>query len=245
MTRRALVTGAGRGLGKAIALRLAGAGHHVAVHYGRSASEAQAVLEAIQAAGGQGVLVQGDLSTPEGAKAVAQEAAAKLGGLEILVNNAGITRDGLALRMSDADWEAVLATNLTAPFALTRAALRTMMSARWGRIVNVTSVVGLMGNPGQANYVSAKAGLVGLTRAIAKEYGGRGITCNAVAPGFIETDMTAKLPADLQDTYRKSIPAGRFGTPDDVAALVAFLASEEAGYVNGQTIAVDGGLHAG
>ena len=245
MTRRALVTGAGRGLGRAIALRLAKAGHIVAVHYGRSAVEAEQALREIESGGGQGVLVQGDLSTLDGAKAVAVAAIGALGGLEILVNNAGITRDGLALRMRDDDWDAVLTTNLSAPFALTRAALRPMMSARWGRIVNVTSVVGLMGNPGQANYVSAKAGLVGLTRAIAKEYASKGITCNAVAPGFIETDMTAKLSPDAQETYRKGIPAARFGSPEDVAAVVAFLASEEAGYVNGQTIAVDGGLHAG
>jgi 3-oxoacyl-[acyl-carrier protein] reductase len=240
--RRALVTGAGRGIGKAIALSLAERGLAVAVHYGRSEGEAQAVAASIEEAGGKAVLVQGDLSNAEGAKAVAADAAAKLGGLEVLVNNAGITRDGLVLRMRDEDWDAVLGTNLTAPFALIRAALREMMKARWGRIVNVSSVVGLMGNPGQVNYVAAKAGLIGLTKTIAKEYGSKGITCNAVAPGFITSDMTEKLPEDVKGAYLKSIPAGRFGAAEEVAAVVAFLASEEAAYVNGQTIAVDGGL---
>ena len=243
-TRRALVTGAGRGIGRTIALELARQGMTVAVHYGRSASEAEAVAAQIESNGGTAVLVQGDLSNAEGAKAVAADAASKLGGLEVLVNNAGITRDGLVLRMRDEDWDAVLDTNLTAPFALIRAALREMMKARWGRIINVSSVVGLMGNPGQANYVAAKAGLIGLTKTVAKEYAGKGITCNAIAPGFIVSDMTEKLPDDVKGAYLKSIPAGRFGTGEEVAAVVAFLASEAAAYVNGQTVAVDGGLFA-
>jgi 3-oxoacyl-[acyl-carrier protein] reductase len=243
-SRKTLVTGASRGLGRAIALELGRRGFFVAVHYGKSEAEAQAVAAEITAGGGQAVLVQGDLSSIEGAKAVVVEATEKLGGLEVLVNNAGITRDGLVLRMKDEDWDAVIETNLSAPFALIRTALRSMMNAKYGRIVNVSSVVGLMGNPGQANYISSKAGLIGLTKAIAKEYGGKNITCNAIAPGFISSDMTDKLPEAVSAKYLESIPAGRFGTPEDVAAVVAFLASEAAGYVNGQTIAVDGGLYA-
>lgn len=242
-SRKALVTGAGRGLGRAIALELGRRGHRVAVHYGRSEAEARLVQAEIVSAGGQASLVQGDLATADGARAVAAAATETLGGLEILVNNAGITRDGLVLRMRDDDWDAVIGTNLTAPFALVRAALREMLKGKWGRIVNVSSVVGLMGNPGQANYVAAKAGLVGLTKAVAKEYGGKGVTCNAVAPGFISSDMTAKLPEAVQAEYLKNIPAGRLGSPEDVASVVAFLASEGAAYVNGQTIPVDGGLY--
>jgi 3-oxoacyl-[acyl-carrier protein] reductase len=238
--RKILVTGASRGLGASIALDLGKRGHSVAVHYGRSSSEAESVAEQIRASGGQAVLVQGDLSSLEGGKAVATAAAEALGG----VNNAGITRDGLVMRMKDEDWDAVLDTNLAAPFALIRTAIRGMLTAKWGRIVNVSSVVGLMGNPGQANYIAAKAGLIGLTKAIAKEYGGKGITCNAIAPGFIESDMTEKLPEALKTRYLEGIPAARFGKPEDVAAVVAFLASDEASYVNGQTIAVDGGLYA-
>jgi 3-oxoacyl-[acyl-carrier protein] reductase len=243
-TRNILVTGASRGLGRAIALELGGLGHTVAVHYGRSSAEAETVAAQIKERGGNAVLVQGDLSTLEGAKAVAASAIAALGGLEVLVNNAGITKDGLAMRMSDDAWDAVIDTNLSAPFALVRAALRGMVSAKWGRIVNVSSVVGLMGNPGQANYISAKAGLIGLTKAIAKEYAGKNITCNAVAPGFIESDMTDALPETVRAKYLEGIPAGRFGSPEDVAALVAFLVSDGASYINGQTIAVDGGLYA-
>ncbi len=243
-SRKTLVTGASRGLGRAIALELGKRGFFVAVHYGKSEAEAQAVAAEITAGGSQAVLVQGDLSSIEGGKAVITQAVEKLGGLEVLVNNAGITRDGLVLRMKDEDWDAVIETNLSAPFALIRTALRSMMSAKYGRIVNISSVVGLMGNPGQANYISAKAGLIGLTKAIAKEYAGKNITCNAVAPGFISSDMTDKLPENVQAKYLENIPAGRFGAPEEVAALVAFLASEEAGYINGQTIAIDGGLYA-
>ena len=242
--RKTLVTGASRGLGRAIALELGRRGHSIAVHYGRSAEEAHAVADEIASSGGNAVLVQGDLSSKDGAKAVATEATEKLGGLEVLINNAGITKDGLVVRMKDEDWDAVLETNLAAPFALIRTALRGMMAAKWGRIVNVSSVVGLMGNPGQANYIASKAGLIGLTKAIAKEYGGKGITCNAVAPGFISSDMTDKLPENVRESYLSSIPAGRFGNPEDVAAVVAFLTSDAAGYVNGQTLAVDGGLFA-
>lgn len=243
-SRKILVTGASRGLGRSIALELGKQGHHIAVHYGRSSHEAQSVAEEIQSSGGQAFLVQGDLSSLEGAKAVATAAIEALGGLEVLVNNAGITKDGLLMRMKDEDWDAVIDTNLSAPFALIRSCIRGMLSAKWGRIVNVSSVVGLMGNPGQANYIAAKAGLIGLTKAVAKEYGSKGITCNAVAPGFIESDMTEKLPEALKTKYLEGIPAARFGKPEDVAAVIAFLVSDGAAYVNGQTIAVDGGLYA-
>lgn len=242
--RKILVTGASRGLGKAIALELGKQGHIIAVHYGRSSHEAEAVAAQISSSGGSAVLVQGDLSSLAGAKAVATAATEALDGLEVLVNNAGITKDGLVMRMKDEDWDAVLDTNLAAPFALIRSLIRGMLTAKWGRIVNVSSVVGLMGNPGQANYIAAKAGLIGLTKAVAKEYGGKGITCNAVAPGFIESDMTEKLPEALKTKYLEGIPAGRFGKPEDVAAVIAFLVSDAASYVNGQTIAVDGGLYA-
>ena len=158
-----------------------------------------------------------------------------MGSIEVLVNNAGITRDGLLIRMKDADWEDVIHTNLSAAFYTTRAAIKRIMKARYGRIINLSSVVGLMGNPGQANYVASKAGVVGLTKAVAKEYGGRGITVNAVAPGFIESDMTAKLPENVQQDYLKQIPASRFGKPEEVAKMVAFLASEDAAYINGRS----------
>ncbi|MFN3267355.1 MAG: 3-oxoacyl-[acyl-carrier-protein] reductase [Deinococcales bacterium] len=242
--RKVLVTGASRGLGRSIALELGKLGYSIGVHYGRSSGEAQEVVAQITAHGGQAVLVQGDLSSIEGAKAVAAAAIEALGGLEVLINNAGITKDGLVMRMKDEDWDAVIDTNLSAPFALIRAAIRGMLSAKWGRIVNVSSIVGLMGNPGQANYIAAKAGLIGLTKAVAKEYGSKNITCNAIAPGFIESDMTEKLPEALKAKYLEGIPAGRFGKPEDVAALVAFLVSDGAAYINGQTIAVDGGLYA-
>lgn len=243
MSRKTLVTGASRGLGRAIALELGRRGYFVAVHYGRSTAEAEEVANQIISDGGQAVLVQGDLSTIEGAKGVAAQAVEKLGGLEVLVNNAGITRDGLALRLKDEDWDAVIATNLTAPFVLTRAALKHMMSARWGRIVNISSVVALRGNEGQANYVAAKAGLIGLTRTIGREYASKGITCNAVAPGFIRSDMTEGLPDAVKSHYLSLIPNGRFGEPEEVAATVAFLVSDEARYVTAQLLGVDGGMY--
>ena len=239
----ALVTGSSRGLGRAMALSLAQAGFGVAVHYGRNQAEAEKVAGDIRALGVPVQVFGADLSVPANAGTLVESVIKDMGRLDVLVNNAGITRDTLAIRMKDEDWAAVLDTNLTSAFTASRAAIKHMMRARTGRIINVSSVVALMGNPGQANYVASKAGLIGLTKALAKEYGGRGITVNAIAPGFIESDMTAALGEDVQKAYVSSIPLGRLGQPEEVAALVTFLASDAAGYITGQAIGVDGGLY--
>jgi 3-oxoacyl-[acyl-carrier protein] reductase len=236
--RSALVTGASGGIGGAIARALHAAGARVLL-----AGTRQAALDTLAGALGERAFVAtADLGRPESADALVKAAEAAMGGLDILVNNAGLTRDGLALRMKDEDWQSVIEVDLTAAFRLSRAALRGMMRKRWGRIVSITSVVGATGNPGQANYAAAKAGLVGMSKALAAEIASRGITVNCVAPGLIATAMTEALPPEQRERLAQSIPMGRMGTPDEVAACVLFLASEEARYVTGHTLHVNGGM---
>ena len=238
----ALVTGASRGIGAAIALRLASHGAAVAVNYAGSAAAAQVVVDQIVSAGGRAIALQADVSDSGAASGLVEVAIAELGGLDIVVNNAGITRDGLLMRMSDADWSAVIDTNLSGVFNVTRAATRHLMKQRSGSIVNITSVVGLLGNAGQVNYAAAKAGVIGLTKSVARELASRGVRVNAVAPGFIETDMTASLTDNVRTATLSQIALGRFGAADDVANAVAFLASDDARYITGTTLAVDGGM---
>ncbi|MCI0779449.1 MAG: 3-oxoacyl-[acyl-carrier-protein] reductase [Chloroflexi bacterium] len=240
--RRALVTGASRGIGRAVALRLAADGAAVAVNYHTGEAEAAEVVAAITGAGGTAVSIGGDVSDAAGAAATVATAQEALGGLDILVNNAGITRDNLVLRLSEEDWDAVLDVNLKGAFLCTKAALRPMLRQRSGRIINMTSVVAGTGNPGQANYAAAKAGLIGLTKTVAREVASRGITVNAVAPGFISTRMVEAITEEQRGLVLERIPLARFGTPEDVAACVAFLAGGDAGYITGQVLGVDGGL---
>jgi len=236
----ALVTGASRGIGRAIALTLAQAGFRV-VGSATSQAGADAITQALAPWGGRGIML--NVNDAAACEAAVDELVKSLGGLHVLVNNAGITRDTLAMRMKDEDWDAVLETNLKAVFRMSRAVIRPMMKQRYGRIINITSVVGASGNAGQANYAAAKAGVAGLTRALARELGSRQITVNCVAPGFIATDMTDVLPEAQKAALLQQIPAGRLGTPDEVAHAVAFLASPLAGYVTGTELHVNGGMY--
>lgn len=242
MSRLALVTGAGRGIGRAIALRLAQDGCRIALHYRSSAAGAEETAQQIRTSGGEAEIFGADLTASSQVAEMFGLIKSRMGSPEILVNNAGATKDGLVMRMRDEDWKTVLDADLTSVFYCTREALKGMTKARWGRVVTITSVVGLAGNAGQANYAAAKAGAIGLTRSAAREYGGRNVTFNCVAPGFIETDMTAGLSQELKDQMLASTPLGRAGQPEDVASAVAFLVSDAAAFITGQVLAVNGGM---
>lgn len=243
MAKRALVTGGSRGIGRAVCLALAARGMRVAVNYAGNAAAAEEVVQAcLQQGAPDAFAVQADVSDAEQVRALVAAVSERWGGVDVLVNNAGITRDGLMMRMSEQDFDAVLATNLKGAFACMQAVMRPMMKQRWGRIVNMSSVVGLRGNLGQANYAASKAGLIGMSKSAAKELASRGITVNCVAPGFIETDMTAVLPESVRTALLGQIPLARLGAAEEVAAAVAFLASAEAAYITGQVLCVDGGM---
>ncbi len=240
--RVALVTGAGRGIGRAIALELARKGFAIAVNDLKAEGPAEAVAGEIRKLGIPAAAFGADVSDLKSVKEMFKTIRKELGDVAVLVNNAGITRDNLLMRMKAEDWNAVININLTSVFNCTKEAIRGMAKAQWGRIVSVSSVVALMGNAGQANYTAAKAGILGFTKTVAREYGSRGITANAVAPGFIESEMTAGLPEEIRETMLSQIALGRPGTPEDIARVVAFLASDEACYMTGQVLAVDGGM---
>ena len=238
----AFVTGASRGIGRATALRLASDGAKVALNFASNISKAQEVKSEIEAAGSEAILLQGDVSKFDVVTELINKTVETWGRLDILVNNAGIARDNLLLKMSEDDFDKVIATNLKGVFNCTKAVTKIMMKQRYGRIVNMSSVVALRGNVSQANYAAAKAGIIGLTKSAARELASRGVTVNAVAPGFIDTDMTAALSEKVKEVMLKEIPAGRMGTPDDVANAVAFLVSDQAAYITGQVLSVNGGL---
>ena len=238
----ALVTGGGRGIGRAICLELAKAGFDVCINYAASSAAAEQTAEECKAFGVQAVALQADVTNPAECQTLVDTAAKTFGRLDVLVNNAGVNADKLILRMQEADFDKVINTNLKGAFFCSKAACKLMMRQRYGRIINLSSVVGLHGNAGQSNYAASKAGLIGLTKSLAKEFAARGVTVNAVAPGFIETDMTAAMPEAAKTAALAAVPAGRIGAPAEVAHAVAFLASEEAAYITGQVLCVDGGM---
>lgn len=240
--RVALVTGASRGIGRAIAVRLASEGADVAVNYRSDRQSAEETAEAVRAAGTRCVLAAGDVGRAEDAAGIVGACVAELGGIHILVNNAGVSADMLTMRLSEEDWDRVLDTDLKGAFLVTKAALRPMMRQRWGRIINIASVVAYTGNAGQASYASAKAGLIGLSKSVAREVATRNITVNVVAPGLVDTDMTDALAEEIRTWMLNQVPMGRPGSVDDVAGAVAFLASDDAAYMTGQTLKVDGGM---
>ncbi|MFL0199843.1 3-oxoacyl-[acyl-carrier-protein] reductase [Exiguobacterium acetylicum] len=241
MSKVALVTGASRGIGAAIAKRLATDGFRVVVNYAGSTDKAEAVVREIKEAGGEALAIQADVAEADAVKQMIKQTIDTFGQLDCVVNNAGITRDGLLMRMKEADFDAVIDTNLKGAFLVTQAATRPLLKTS-GRIINIASVVGISGNPGQANYVAAKAGLIGLTKSVARELASKGVTVNAICPGFIETDMTDELTEEQRNLSLGQIPLKRFGQTDDIASLVSFIASDEARYITGQTLAVDGGM---
>lgn len=238
----ALVTGASRGIGRAVAIELAKEGAAVAINYAGNKSAAEEVQKIITEMGRRAMIIQADVSDEKSAADMVEKVIKEFGGIDILVNNAGITRDGLFIRMKEEDWNAVINTNLTGIFNCTKTAAKYMMKKRSGRIINMSSVSGIMGNAGQTNYAAAKAGVIGFTKSLAREMASRGITVNAVAPGFIATDMTAAMPEKAQEHVLSSIPLGKMGEPKDIANAVLFLASDKASYITGQVIHVDGGM---
>ena len=241
----ALVTGGSRGIGRAVCLRLAGMGAQVVINYVSNPKAAEETAAMIRDAGGQAILSQFDVADSPRVQEAVDAIVDQCGGIDILINNAGITRDGLLMKMKEESWDQVLDTNLKGAFSCIKAVSRLMMKRRWGRIVNIASVIGFLGNAGQVNYASAKAGLVGLTRSVARELASRSITVNGVAPGYIDTDMTSELPPEVKDKIIGEIPLGRMGSADDIAAAVAYLVTDEANYVTGQFIHVNGGMYMG
>lgn len=240
--KTAVVTGSGRGLGKAIALKLAGMGANIVLNDIASSDAVDATAEEFKAAGYNVVVTKGDVRSTEDVKSMIKAAVEAFGSIDILVNNAGITKDKPMAMMSEDDWDDVLDINLKGAFLCTKAAAKIMIKQRSGKIINIASVAGVMGNPGQANYSASKAGLIGLTKSTAKEFASRNVTCNAVAPGLIQSKMTDILPEKVRENYLNNIPLGRFGTPEDVANVIGFLASDDSNYVTGQVIHIDGGL---